>query len=96
MEEKIKDRMTRLLQQTFKPEHLEVTDESHRHHGHLPDRPQGESHFSVLIVSDQFHGLTQVQRHRLVYQCLKVDLKEHIHALALKTLTNAEFSVRQP
>lgn len=46
-------------------------------------------HFKATIVSDEFAGLSLVARHRLVYAALG-DNMEHIHALALRTLTPEE------
>ncbi len=47
-------------------------------------------HFSALIVSDLFAGLSRIKRHQLVYQVLGDRMKQAIHALQLKTMTSAE------
>lgn len=59
-------------------------------HGHAPTDGQGETHFSLKIVSEGFAGKSRVERQRMVYEVLADELKERIHALALKTLTPAE------
>jgi BolA protein len=70
------------------PTHLEVTDESYMH-----AVPEGaESHFRLLVVSEQFAGKTAVQRHQAVYAVLAEELKNHIHALGLQTMTPAEWA----
>lgn len=70
------------------PEHLEVIDESYMH-----AVPQGaESHFRLLIVSREFEGQTLVQRHQTVYRTLAAEMSGRIHALAMQTLTPAEWS----
>ncbi len=56
----------------------------------MPVHPQGESHFTVDIVSEAFTGKSRVDRQRLVYDILAEELKSDIHALALKTLTPDE------
>lgn len=41
-------------------------------------------------VSEAFEGKTPVARHRLVYNALGGELKQGLHALALKTRTPRE------
>lgn len=69
---------------------LDIVDESHLHAGHAGARPGGESHFKLRIVSEDFKGLSRVQRHQKVYAILADELKSTIHALALSTLTPDE------
>lgn len=77
------------LRKTFSPEVLEVINESHLHN--VP--PGSESHFKVVIVSEQFNDKRLVARHRLVNQTLATELG-NIHALALHTLTPEEYFKR--
>jgi stress-induced morphogen len=42
-------------------------------------------HFSVVVVTPAFAGLTRVRQHQAVYAALGDDMKQRIHALALKT-----------
>lgn len=72
------------------PTRLEVVDDSHRHAGHAGARPEGESHFSVEVVSAEFDGKSRVERQRMVYGLLAAELDAGLHALALKTLTPSE------
>ena len=72
------------------PSRLDVKDESHLHAGHAGAREGGQSHFSVMIVTDQFEGLSRVARQRLVNDILREELAGPIHALTLKTLTPQE------
>lgn len=72
------------------PVTLEITDDSARHAGHSGARPEGETHFSVRIVSARFAGLSRVARHRMVYDLLADELRERVHALALTTQTPDE------
>lgn len=78
------------LQQALNPEILEVINESHMHN--VP--PGSESHFKVTIVSDQFDGKILVARHRMVNKVLVDELNGMIHALALHTLTPAQYFER--
>lgn len=72
------------------PLRLEIVDDSAKHKGHSGAREGGESHFSLLIVSDRFEGLNRVARQRLVNQALREELAGPVHALSLQTLTPAE------
>ncbi len=74
----------------FKPSRIEVRDESHLHAGHAGARPEGESHFRILVVSQEFEGLTRVHRHRRVYDALKEEFDGPVHALAMNTLAPGE------
>ena len=58
---------------------------------HSSDRG-GESHFKVTIVSDKFNDVRKVARHQMIYQCLRADIENGIHALALHTFTLAEWN----
>ena len=70
---------------------VDVIDESHRHAGHA-GAASGGGHFRATIVSERFAGLSRVARQRLVYEVLAAEMKREIHALALRTLTPAEWA----
>lgn len=75
------------LRERFAPLHLEVENESHMH-----NVPEGsESHFRVILVSDQFVGKSLLQRHRAVNGVLAEQLSGDVHALALHTMTPEEW-----
>ncbi|SLN32620.1 BolA family protein [Oceanibacterium hippocampi] len=78
------------LSAALAPERLVIVDDSARHAGHAGARPQGESHFTVEIVSARFEGLSRVARQRLVYEALAEEMASDIHALAIRALTPAE------
>lgn len=71
----------------FQPAHLEVINESHMHN--VP--PGSETHFKVVIVTDNFTGKRLLLRHRTVNGILADELANHIHALALHTYTEKEW-----
>jgi BolA protein len=77
------DRIQSAVREALAPMHLEVTDESHMH-----SVPEGaESHFKLLVVSEQFEGQGLVARHRAVNRLLRGEMDQGLHALALHTLT---------
>jgi BolA protein len=86
------------LREALAPSHLRVTDDSRRHAGHAGIREQGgkadgETHFSVEIVSARFAGMRPVERQRLVYALLKDEIAGGVHALSLVTKTPQESGV---
>ena len=82
-------RMRVLLDAAFKPDSLEVTDDSHKHVGHAGAR-DGLGHFNVDIVSPAFAGLLPLARHRAVYAALGQMMVTDIHALAIRARTPDE------
>jgi BolA family transcriptional regulator, general stress-responsive regulator len=80
METRIKER----LAAAFSPTLLEVENQSHMHHGHAGSPNSGQSHFKVEIVSARFQGCSRLERHRLVNEALAAELRDGVHALAIK------------
>ena len=78
-----KERITENLTKALQPTRLDVIDQSHMHEGHAGHRPGGETHFKVIVVSEAFNGLNRVARQRLVFDALKAELEERIHALSI-------------
>jgi BolA protein len=83
----IRRRLARL-----QPIRVELIDESARHAGHAGARPQGESHFRLLIVADAFSGRSRIERQRMVYGALGDLMETDVHALSIRALTRAEDS----
>ncbi|MDZ5646589.1 BolA family protein [Nitrospirillum sp. BR 11828] len=84
------DRIHTKLTQALAPVTLIVDDQSAAHAGHGGAAPGGETHFEVTVVAAAFAGKSRVARQRLVYDILKDELAERVHALSLKTLTPEE------
>lgn len=80
----IESRMREKLMISLRPTRLDVVNESHLHAGHRSSPGTGESHFRVLIVSEAFSGKSRVERHRMVNDLLSDELKNGVHALAIK------------
>ena len=51
-------------------------------------------HWSALVVSHAFDGLSRVARHQRVYAALGERMREEVHALSMTTLTPAEWAAR--
>jgi BolA protein len=84
------DRMTALLTEQFEPTLLRINDDSGRHVGHAGARPEGETHYSVLVVSPRFAGQNRVVRSRAVHAALGAEFENGLHALALTLRTPEE------
>ena len=69
------------IRSALEPTRLEVHDDSAAHAGHAGAR-EGR-HFSVVIESVRFDGLSRVARHRLVYHALRSLIPQGIHAIAI-------------
>ena len=78
------------LTQALQVAHLEVVNESNNHN--VP--PGSESHFKVVLVSDDFEGKPLVARHQMIYRTLSEEMSGQIHALALHTYTQADWTER--
>jgi BolA protein len=86
------DRATQIrnrLIATFTPDICQLEDESAAHAGHA-GAASGGSHFRLHLVSARFEGVSRVNRHRLVYDCLSDMMQFEIHALALTTASPSE------
>lgn len=102
----MKETIENLLKQKLSASYVEVLDESEQHKGHremvksgkaasaVPGGRQAGTHFAVLIVADEFEGKSLIERHRMVHDVLKTQLKDGIHALAIKAYTSQEYSAR--
>ncbi|KAL8370518.1 hypothetical protein RB595_000748 [Gaeumannomyces hyphopodioides] len=78
----------------FQPSRLEIHNDSHlhAHHKAMKGSTSRETHFRLVITSDQFKSKTQPSRHRAIYALLKEEMAREggIHALQLKTMTPEE------
>ena len=75
------------LNDFFLPDHLQVINDSDKHKGHLGSPNSGNSHFSVIIKSNQLCLMNRVAAQRLIYKVLKKEMQNGIHALSIKILT---------
>jgi BolA protein len=85
----VESRITEKLQEAFQPLiHLQVLNESYMH-----NVPKGsETHFKVVVVSDQFDNKNLVARHRAVNETLSEELSSGVHALSIVAKTATQWS----
>jgi stress-induced morphogen len=89
------DRLTATLTAAFAPEVLRVVNDSAHHAGHVGAAgASGQSHYSVLLVSHAFRGMSRVARSRAVHAALAGEFGPTeaggMHALALTLRTPEE------
>ena len=69
---------------------LKIVNDTEKHQGHEGYKEGLDTHFNVKISSQRFNGLSHLEKHRLVYDVLENEMKNHIHALSLTILTSAK------
>lgn len=69
-------------------EHLEIINESHMHS--VPS--DSETHFKLIIVTEQFNTMSLLARHRHINQLLAAELANGLHALSLELYTPDEWN----
>jgi len=52
-------------------------------------------HFEAVVIADAFEGRPRVRQHRMVYDVLRDELKDEVHALALRTYTRDAWNSRR-
>lgn len=81
----MQQRIETAIKQAFSVWVMELKNESNMHAG-----PATESHYKLVLVSDDFKQVGRVKRHLMVYKIL-ADVMPQIHALALHTYTLEEW-----
>ena len=87
---RVANELRRRLEAALGPERIGIEDQSARHAGHTGARPEGETHFRVVVVSDAFAARSRVERQRLVYAAAGDLLRTDIHALSVVALAPGE------
>ena len=82
----VEKKIEHTLRDNFQLSHLEVINESHMHSG-----PNTETHFKLVLVSEEFKDVKLVQRHRKINELLKYELENGVHALSLHLFTMDEW-----
>lgn len=86
----VQQQIENTLTQLLNPVVLDVVNESSQHN--VP--PDSQTHFKVVIVSEQFVGQRKVARHQQVYGAVSEQMAGPVHALALHTYTPEEWQVQ--
>lgn len=79
---------------SLQPSRLEIHNDSalHAHHAPMAGSTSTETHFRLVVASEQFRAKPQPARHRMLYALLGDEMARDggIHALQLRTLTPEE------
>ena len=86
----IAEKIEELVKQGVSAQEFYLENESHMHSGDAT-----ESHFKLIVVSDDFAGKRAVQRHQSIYALVATLMNNPIHALALHLFTINEWSVKE-
>lgn len=79
------------IKENYQPLKLEIVNDSAKHR-HSAD---GQSHFTVLVVSTVFENQNLVERQQKIMELLKDEFQNGLHALSLKTYTPKEWQKTQ-
>ena len=82
----VESQITFVLNEQFNIKYLEVINESHMHN--VPHN--SETHFKLILVSDDFLNISSINRHKKVYLILE-HLMKKIHALSIHAFTYDEY-----
>ncbi len=52
----------------------------------IKDLMGDNNHYSAVIKSKKFKGMTKIEQHKLVYKSLKGKMGDQLHALSLTTM----------
>tara|TARA_B100001063_G_C16638934_1_gene489773 strand:+ start:150 stop:458 length:309 start_codon:yes stop_codon:yes gene_type:complete len=84
----IEKKIINSLNGNFELASLKIVNESFMH-----NVPEGsESHFKIVIVSDNFIKKSLIQRHKEIYKALG-EVMNDIHALSIHAFDNKEFEL---
>ena len=86
----ISNKILQLITENIQVFKINIIDESYKHANHKKDTKGG--HYKLLVVSNNFKGMSLLKRHQSIYQILDNMMKVDIHALSKKILTEEEYN----
>ena len=84
----IENKIINTLNECMNISSLKILNESFLHN--VPE--DVESHFKIVIVSNDFNNLSHIQRHKLIYKHLDTIMND-IHALSIQSFNEDEFKL---
>ena len=88
---KRKLKIEQIVKENFNLEHYKIEDVSESHRGHSGFVEGKETHFNLLIVSNDFLNLSKIERHRKINKLLKQEFENDLHAVSYNLLTKDEY-----
>ena len=86
-----KTKIEKIINERFQPYFFFVNDVSEQHRGHQSFKENVESHFEVIIVSQEFDNKSKIIRHRMINECLQEDFQSDLHSVSIKAYTIDEY-----
>ena len=86
-------RFQNIFQQNLSLEYFELDNQSAQHAGHYTG--DGETHWRVLLVANEFQGLSRVQRHQKINELVKHEFENGLHALTLQLFDLEEWALKK-
>ena len=77
----INDEVKLKIEESLPGSKVEVINETSRHFGHDP----GGAHLGVTVKYPGFADKSLVEQRQIIYNILKEEMKQKIHALVIKT-----------
>lgn len=92
----IENSLLKKVEENFKVFHMALENESHMHSAGLPEthfsRGTRETHFKLLLVSDDFLGASRIERQQKINALVEAERKLGLHALTMRLMTVKEFN----
>ena len=85
-----KAKITNILKENFDIYKYFVSDVSESHKGHSGYIKGEETHFEIIIISNDFKNKNRLERHKMVNNCLKNEFEGSLHSITYKLMTVLE------
>ena len=85
-----KAKITHILNENFDLYKCTVLDVSETHKGHSGYIKGEETHFEIIIISNDFENKNRLERHKMVNSCLKDQFEGSLHSISFKLMTISE------
>jgi acid stress-induced BolA-like protein IbaG/YrbA len=76
----------------MQPKSIEELIQNHINCQHVQVESEDLTHFTAVIVSDEFLNQSKLNRHRMVYAALGDHMASDIHAFSFQSYTPEEFN----
>ena len=85
-----KAKITNILNENLDLYRCHVSDVSESHKGHSGYVKGEETHFEILIISNDFENKNRLERHKMVNDFLKNEFLGSLHSITYKLMTVPE------
>ena len=85
-----KAKITNILNKNFNIHRCFISDVSEAHKGHIGYVKGEETHFEIIIISNDFENKNRLERHKMVNNFLKNEFLGSLHSITYKLMTVSE------